>query len=54
MQAGEAKCRDLNFAVEERDAELQKQAVELQRALDVSTPLHTRIYLHNMLELELC
>jgi hypothetical protein len=56
MQAAEAKCTDLTFAVEQKDAELQEQAVELQRALDVSTMqihIHTRIYIHNMLELEL-
>jgi hypothetical protein len=56
MQAAEAKCTDLTFAFEQKDAELQEQAVELQRALDVSTMqihIHTRIYIHNMLELEL-
>jgi hypothetical protein len=46
MQAVEAKCRDLKFAVDEKDAELQEQAVELQRTLDVSTPSHIQVHTH--------
>jgi maltooligosyltrehalose synthase len=46
LQAVEATCRELNVAVEEKDTELQEQAVELQRALDVSKHSSAHLNMH--------